>query len=478
MIFIKKPYYLKKNIIPLFICLIGLALRLYKLGGRSLWLDEFWSMHRVNRPFVGTLGELSEFPFPPLYYFMMNIWVKVFGISAAALRFPSVIFSTLTIFLIFKLARELYDEKVGFLSAGLLSVSPYAIHYAQEAKMYSMLWFFGLLSFLFFYRYIKDYNRKDLFGYIISSVICIYTMYVGFIFIIIQNLYLLFLKNDRRVKSWLLGQLVIFLLYIPWLSHCLHHYAQGKKYLTWIPKRGFLESFLYFINILRITAGTTIGKATLLDLLIYCFLGALVFISFKRNKIIFDFNSENNFLIAWVVLPMFIFFTIGRIAFPMLTQRYVGFIHIPLIILFSRGFYKNNFKAVLKFVLMFVLFFTIFSSHLYPYYKYGEGVNGCHNWNGTFRRIHKIADKDALILSIDVKDFIIRYYDTTHEIIEFKEGLDKDLYNKFNSIFIVYDETFCSREKALSIAKELFRYDIREDFFGSPSGFLYLRKRI
>ena len=99
------------------------------------------------------IKNLSVSHFPPLYYILMHLWVNIFGVSEISLRFPSLIFSVLSIFFIFKLTKALYDEEVGLISALLLSVSPYSINYAHDAKMYSMLWFLGILSFYYFYKF-------------------------------------------------------------------------------------------------------------------------------------------------------------------------------------------------------------------------------------------------------------------------------------------------------------------------------------
>ncbi|MFA5411512.1 MAG: hypothetical protein WC321_06650, partial [Candidatus Omnitrophota bacterium] len=82
--------------------IIGFLLRVYRLGGSNLWFDELMTAGRVSFPFSQIIKGTATLPFPPLYYIVTHLWVKTFGISEFSLRFPSLIFSLLSIFLIFK----------------------------------------------------------------------------------------------------------------------------------------------------------------------------------------------------------------------------------------------------------------------------------------------------------------------------------------------------------------------------------------
>ncbi|MFA5411681.1 MAG: glycosyltransferase family 39 protein, partial [Candidatus Omnitrophota bacterium] len=198
------------------ILIIGFLLRVYRLDGPSLWFDELLTLGSMDLPLIQIVKGAATLPFPPLYHIVTHLWVKTFGISEFSLRFPSLIFSLLSIFLIFKLAKELFGRQVGLLAALLLVISPYSIGYAREAKMYSMLWFFGLLSFYFFYKFTRDNKKRDLALYILSTLASIYTLYAGLFFIIVQNavFFLLFFRRPQ-LKKWLLAQAIIILLYLP-----------------------------------------------------------------------------------------------------------------------------------------------------------------------------------------------------------------------------------------------------------------------
>ncbi|HRH45038.1 MAG TPA: glycosyltransferase family 39 protein, partial [Pyrinomonadaceae bacterium] len=69
-----------------------------------------------------------------------------------ALRFPTVLFGSLTILLIFLLVKELFGSTIGFISASFWAVDPNAIGFDRIAKEDSFLLFFFLLANVFWLR--------------------------------------------------------------------------------------------------------------------------------------------------------------------------------------------------------------------------------------------------------------------------------------------------------------------------------------
>src|SRR3990172_843798 len=275
----------KRIQVSLFLILIlGFLLRLYQLGVPSLWNDELNTAGRIDYPLIQVIKNLFVSPFPPLYYILMHLWVNIFGVSEITLRFPSLIFSVLSIFFIFKLAKELYDEEVGLISALLLSVSPYSINYAHEAKMYSMLWFLGILSFYYFYKFTNDPTYQDLFLYILFTTLSLYTLYVGFLFMVVQNIcYFMFFKK-KQTRQWLLGQFVMLLLYLPWIYIFIVNALQ-RTGIKWIPQtHNFLKRI---VSIFSDTMEVRLSKSFFIKYIFrglfgFLMISALVSLRYKR----------------------------------------------------------------------------------------------------------------------------------------------------------------------------------------------------
>ena len=143
-----------KLILLLGILFIGLFLRVYDLGNESIWLDEGCSIRFANLN-LSQIISVRDNGLPPLYYIILHWWINLFGDSEFSIRFPSVIFSFLAIFMIYKIGNQIFDKDVGMLSSLLLGLSVFHIHYSQEARTYSLCVLLTLLSMYFFINRFK-----------------------------------------------------------------------------------------------------------------------------------------------------------------------------------------------------------------------------------------------------------------------------------------------------------------------------------
>lgn len=128
----------------LLIFVVAFLLRVPTLGNKSLWLDEAFGAHHAQRAELAT-PILVEGTHPPLYYTFLHHWIPLAGNWEVALRLPSAASSLAGIGLLYLLARMLFDRRVALVAAALLAVSPLDVWYAQEARMYIFVTFFGLL---------------------------------------------------------------------------------------------------------------------------------------------------------------------------------------------------------------------------------------------------------------------------------------------------------------------------------------------
>ena len=84
------------------ILLLGTVLRVFKLGRESLWLDEVGTVNIAQKSISEMFHYIVHFDVhPPLYYFLLHLWIRLFGDSEFSVRFPSVIFGIATIWLIY-----------------------------------------------------------------------------------------------------------------------------------------------------------------------------------------------------------------------------------------------------------------------------------------------------------------------------------------------------------------------------------------
>ncbi|MGB6045599.1 MAG: glycosyltransferase family 39 protein [Pirellulales bacterium] len=242
----------------LLITVVGAGLRIYDLGGESIWLDEAHTYRRMTVSLPAMLADCHQRGQGPLYYLLARPWCDVAGCSEFAMRFPAAVFGTLCIPMIFVVAAKLWNKTAGLCAAWLLTIHPFAIHYAQEARPYSL---FLLLALGSYFALLKLLDRNDhrsgdhrwLWGYAAFTTAALYTHPYGVFVAVSQALifmcHLLSTRQRPGIGRW--KQLytavgLVTVLYLPQLIHHATSYmANPVARIGWIKQR----SFLYMLEI-------------------------------------------------------------------------------------------------------------------------------------------------------------------------------------------------------------------------------------
>ena len=205
--------------IPVLLWLIlaaGALLRLYALAAESFYFDEAYSVWAAGHSAGWLIKVSTERIFPPLYYLLLHFWLPL-GKSEFAVRLLSVVFGLVSILGIYAVAKQLFDTRVGLLSALLLAISPLHLWYSQEARMYMVLLTLGLCSVTFLLLSLREGRRWHWLAYVLSTALAMNTHYFTLFLAVFENVYALYLflrqPEGRSIwKQWLLSQVAIALL--------------------------------------------------------------------------------------------------------------------------------------------------------------------------------------------------------------------------------------------------------------------------
>lgn len=108
-----------------------------------LWLDEAQSVAIARLPLSGAgttiWTGLRQDGSPPLYYLLLHAWIAVFGSGAETVRALSGVMSVASFPLLWRLGRRVAGTRAAAAAVLLFATSPFAVRFATETRMYSLL---------------------------------------------------------------------------------------------------------------------------------------------------------------------------------------------------------------------------------------------------------------------------------------------------------------------------------------------------
>ncbi len=250
------------------VLLLAAFLRLHELGQASLWMDEAVSVFAGRASLSDTFDILlSDAVHPPLYYFIQKISFPLGG-GEFALRWPAAMIGVLAIAAIALLGTGWLGRSGGILAASLAALSPFAVSYSREARMYSLLVLLVTAAMWSFAQLIEEEEKGRLAplrergrmpfphnsptrrytGFTLISSALYLTHYFGLFAPLIQLVYLLltFRRTHRHLRAWLTAQLVAGLPIAIWTVAL---YSRGAAFgIGWIHPVSWLAPVLTLQN--------------------------------------------------------------------------------------------------------------------------------------------------------------------------------------------------------------------------------------
>ncbi|HEX8744844.1 MAG TPA: glycosyltransferase family 39 protein [Thermoleophilaceae bacterium] len=170
---------------------LAAALRFWRIGHQSYWLDEVFTVNLVNEDLAGMLKGVRETESTPhLYYALAWLWEKVTGDGEGALRSLSALFGIATVPVAYLAGRELFRPAVALTAAALVAVNPWLVWYSQEARAYALLVLLTGAALLFFLR-------GRVWPWALCSALAVLTHYFAAFMVAPMGLWLVWTRRDR-----------------------------------------------------------------------------------------------------------------------------------------------------------------------------------------------------------------------------------------------------------------------------------------
>lgn len=216
----------------LFILLLGAYLRLYRIPEYMTFLgDEGRDMLVIKRMIVdhkftllGPTASVGGFFLGPIYYYFMLPFVWISGLNPAGAAVMVALFGIATIYLVYRLGRDIFGTGVGLIAAALYSLSPVVIAYSRSSWNPNLVPFFSTLMMWLMWRSVVKDQRKLLFwvGVCLGIGLQLHYLFL-FLFPVVFIWYLLYGRNRTWLTYYAFGIAGFIVGYGPFLAFELRH---------------------------------------------------------------------------------------------------------------------------------------------------------------------------------------------------------------------------------------------------------------
>jgi mannosyltransferase len=303
--------------IPTGFFFLNFILKIIFIGRRDISMDEPFTLFYSQADFHKLFGMLQTENNPPLFFVLQHFWIAVFGLSPLAVRFPSLLFSSLTAPVIYQTGKRYFSASVGFVSGLLFTFSEYHLNFSHEARVYAL---FALLSASSFYLFLRlNESKETKFAWLLSLVnlLLIYSHFFGFIVLAIQFVACFSTGDARRmIRLFLLSTGIVLLGFLPYLPVVLHRFSASAGG-TWVPAPVLTD---LYTMVWRFSNAPVV---TVLFLIVLFSAGLKFLIKRFMNKECI--SAPSGIILLWFFLPYFLMFLLS-FRLPIFLDRYLIFV--------------------------------------------------------------------------------------------------------------------------------------------------------
>jgi uncharacterized membrane protein len=231
------------------IVLLAAILRFASLGAKNIWSDEAFSLYIGKLPWDSfwrliTTAEANM----AIYYVLLRPWLRLSD-AAWWVRLLSALVGVAAVPVVYWIGRELLPRRAGLIAALLLAINPFDIRYSQEARSYSLVVLLVGISFLSFFRCMRQRSAWWTAAYVVSSTLALYAHFFAVLALVAQLVSLALLPRSERplaIRQAALTALVC-VLGVPLLWFVLF---RNSGQLNWAPSVRAIDfyHFLLFLT--------------------------------------------------------------------------------------------------------------------------------------------------------------------------------------------------------------------------------------
>jgi len=294
--------------------------------------DDMFSVHFTSKPVPEMFYFLKDEVHPPIFYLLLNFWVKIFNGNEITNRILPLIFNIACIPLVYFLGKKILNKWIGILASLFFALSYFQIFTSAEIRMYSLMTFLGLASLSLFWLIVVEKKKGFWLLYTLINILTLLTHLGGLFALLTQWLWFFILLCKKQIDSetarrFLIAQVSILAVWSIWLipfflPKLIPIITKGWYFKIRIINRsaaiGLFDNFFLLLenSVFRFIVGVIIFSAPFMILL------------WNDKKLSEKMPAKINpnwFLLTWA-LPAYLVSVITRINFTRIYLiAYVGF---------------------------------------------------------------------------------------------------------------------------------------------------------
>ncbi len=316
----------------------GIVLRF--IAKSDMWLDEALTLNIARLPLSQLHEALRRDGAPPLYYVLLHFWMGAFGTSDVAVRALSGVLSVCTLPFIWLAGRRLGGRAVGASVLVIVASSPFAVRYATENRMYTLMIFLCAAGVVALQRSLRRPAAGNLLGVAVVSALLLYSHYWSIYLVGVTGLWLLFQvwrgpeARRRGARISVVALAVGCLAFVPWLP--TFFFQTRHTGTPWAQPANFAA----MVNAVTSFAGGPTGQGRALAL-VYFALAGLGLFGVARGALHVDLDLRTRPASRGLVIVLCGTLAVavigGYVSASAFQARYASVVFVPLVLLVALG---------------------------------------------------------------------------------------------------------------------------------------------
>jgi hypothetical protein len=220
---------------------LAVSISLWFIAIRSpLWLDETWQYWDIKDGLSKIWPrQFASLAFPA-YSFILWLWTKIAGTSELALRIPSVFAMLGAVYLLYRIARELFEREIAMITVIVFSVNTIVIFSSIDARAYAFATLVTNAAILILLRLRRDDSNllAALFG--LTSACIVYFQYLFAAILPAFVLCFFIVKAGNHKALWRqfgIAAIVFALAFLPVIPGLHYVFASRSAHVAEIPPK-------------------------------------------------------------------------------------------------------------------------------------------------------------------------------------------------------------------------------------------------